>query len=82
LVTLPGIFPTSNVGLLPGDLYSNSGVVSVVPGTTPNPAAPPVIFGLVGAAELFALGGANLPTVRPSAGSLIIWNAGGELWVA
>lgn len=80
-VTQAGIFPTSNVGLLPGALYSNGGVVSVVPGFSPHP-GPPVYYGAISATALQALGSYQMPVVQPTAGSLQIWNAGGELWVA
>lgn len=76
-VTLP---PTS--GGLPGSVWSNGGVVSVVPGVTPDPSAPPVFFGDITAAQLIVLGGGNFPITQPTPGSLQFWNAGGEVQIA
>jgi len=85
LVNLSGVlhvipttgYPTSPSGLVPGTVWSNSGVVSVVPGVTPNPAAPPVYFGAISSAQLLELGGGNLPLVAQASGSLQLWNNSG-----
>lgn len=66
-------YPTSATGLADGSVWSNSNVVTVVPGLTPNPFAVPVYFGLVTAAQLLLIGGGNLPLTDPMiAGQL--WN--------
>jgi len=66
-------YPTSATGLADGAVWSNSNVVTVVPGLTPNPFASPVYFGLVTAAQLLLIGGGNLPLADPMiAGQL--WN--------
>lgn len=67
---------------LPGSLYNLGGIIGCTPPTTPNPAAPPVVFGMISSTQLLALGGANLPLVSPTIGSNIIWNNGGVLCVA
>lgn len=75
-------YPTSDAGLTAGAVWSNGGVVSVVPGITPDPAAAPVFFGGITASALLALGGGNLPLSRPGLGSQQLWNSSGEIWVA
>jgi hypothetical protein len=75
-------YPTTPLGLSPGQLWSNSGVVNVVPGVTPNPTAPPVYFSGISAAGFFALGGGNLPLTGPTAGTGQLWNNGGEVNIA
>lgn len=42
-VSSPNNWPTSPVGLAPGDLWSLGGVAYMVTNTRPNPAAPPVL---------------------------------------
>jgi hypothetical protein len=75
-------YPTSATSLPAGSIWSNGALVTVVPGITPNPSAPPVFFGVVTAAALLALGGGNLPLTNPGAGSLQLWNSGGVVAVA
>jgi len=70
------------VGGAPGSLYNLNGAIGCVPPTTPNPAAPPVVFGAVTSVQLLSIGGANLPVTSPAIGSNIIWNNGGLLCVA
>ena len=60
----------------PGALWSNGYLVSVTPGSTPDPSAPPVFYGIIDAADLLALGGANLPLDDPFAINQL-WNSGG-----
>jgi hypothetical protein len=67
-------YPTSAGSLPPGSVWSNAGVVNVVPGVTPNPDAPEVVFGAISSLQLLELGGGNLPTTAPTAGSLQLWN--------
>jgi uncharacterized protein YmfQ (DUF2313 family) len=76
-------YPISTAGLAAGDLWSNGGVVSVMPGATPDPTAPPVFFSSLTPLELLALGGGNLPTTAPAPGSTQLWNSSGdEVWIA
>lgn len=81
LVTGDG-YPTSPVGLPAGAVWNNGLTVSVISGTVPNPHATPLYFGQITAGALLALGGANLPTIAPAAGSLQLWNNGGLVCVA
>lgn len=81
LVDASARYPTSSAGLLPGALWSNSTFVSVVPGSTPSPTAPPVIFSSITAQQLLALGGGNLPITDPLVlGQL--WNNGGFVCIS
>jgi hypothetical protein len=66
-------YPTSAPST-PGAVWNNAGVVNVVPGVTPNPDAPAVLYGSVSSLQLLLLGGGNLPTTAPTAGSLQLWN--------
>ncbi|MDP9651724.1 hypothetical protein [Paraburkholderia caledonica] len=80
-MTAPLNYPTSPAGLSAGSVWYNGGAVSVVPGVTPDPAAPPVFFGTITASGLLALGGGNLPLTNPgSTGQL--WNNGGVISIA
>lgn len=81
LVTLTG-YPTSPIGLPAGSVWNNGLLVCVVPGIVPNPAAPPIYFGNVGASYLLGLGGGNLPLNNPGAGSKQLWNDGGMVAIA
>ena len=69
-------YPTSDAGLLDGDLWSNGGIVSVYGTTTPS-AAPPVYYGQITAAALLALTGSNLPLTAPGNNMGQLWNNGG-----
>ena len=85
---LLGVLPAAGypvAGALPaGSIYSNGGAVSVVPGITPNPAAPALFFGFITASQLLSLGGGNLPYGGVTPGSGRLWNPGGlgEVWIA
>lgn len=81
-MSAPLNYPTSPVGLSAGAVWYNGGTVSVIPGITPNPLAPPVYFGTVTAAELLALGGGNLPLTNPGVGTNQLWNNGGVVSIA
>lgn len=75
-------WPASSVGLLPGDLWTaDGGIAYVFPGSIPNPLAPPVFYGQIGALGLLGLGGENLPQIDPVR-SLQIWNQDGFLCVS
>lgn len=75
-------YPTTSVGLPAGGLWSNDGAVSVVGPTTPDPSAPPVLFSVVTASELLALGGGDLPLTASGLISGQLWNNGGEVAIA
>lgn len=75
-------FPSSAIGLVAGAIWSNAGVVSVVPGITPIPGQPPVFFSLITAPALLALGGGILPATNPGAGTGQLWNNGGVVSIA
>lgn len=75
-------WPTSPAGLPAGAVWNNGGLVSIVPGVTPNPHAPALFFGLVTAAQLLATGGGNLPLANPGLGSGQLWNDGGVASIA
>ncbi|KDR41535.1 hypothetical protein BG61_16675 [Caballeronia glathei] len=82
-MTLPLNFPTSPDGLVPGALWYNGGVISVIPGVTPNPSAPPVFFSqTLTPQELLTLGGGNLPLTNPGDGTLQLWNDAGVISIA
>ena len=81
-VSTPANWPTSPKGLQPGAFYLNGTTVCIVMPVSPNPAALPVYFGAISAADLLALGGANIPTTVPPAGSLQFYNSGGQLCIA
>lgn len=68
-------WPTSATGLAAGKVWANGGnggVVTVVPGVTPDPFASPLIFGTETSADLLMIGGGNLPTADP--------HVAGQLW--
>lgn len=75
-------YQTDNAGLPAGTVWSNGGVVNVVPGITPSPTAPPLFFGTTTAQQLQLTGGGNLPTTAPTAGTLQLWNNGDEVCIA
>jgi hypothetical protein len=82
LTSPPGGYPISPIGLTPGEIYSNGGVVCVAGTTSPSPYATPVYALSTTAASLLALGGANLPLSNPEIGSGRLWNNGGVVSVA
>ena len=84
VLTMPFAFtyPTSPVGLAPGAVYWNGGLISVVPGVTPNPSAPPLYFDTTFPLELLALGGGNLPLTPPATGTGQLWNNFGAISIA
>jgi len=75
-------YPTSSVGLAAGSVWWNGGVISVVPGVTPNPSAPAVYFQYTFPAQLLSLGGGNLPLSNPGPGTGQLWNNGGVVSIA
>jgi hypothetical protein len=69
-------WPTSSSGLSAGAVWNNTGVVNVVSGSSPDPTAPAVIYGVITAGQLLSLGGENLPTSDPHVLNQIWNNAG------
>ncbi len=91
VVSPPAGYPLAPDGLAPGALWNNDlaatpsnggGAISIVPGVTPNPAAAPVYFGQITAANLLILGGGNLPLTNPGPGTMQLWNDGGMVAIA
>ncbi|WP_226377140.1 MULTISPECIES: hypothetical protein [Burkholderia] len=78
----PFNYPTSPVGLSPGAVWWNGGTISVIPGVTPDPTAPPLYFGTTFPPELLALGGGNLPLTPRTDGSGQLWNDGGLIAIS
>ena len=88
VVTIPTGYQVGLTGLLAGSIYllpnatpSNAYVVGIVPGITPNPFAPPILYGLITPTQILALGGGNLPTSLPVIPGQL-WNNGGVLCVS
>lgn len=75
-------YPISPSGLSAGAVWWNGGVISVIPGHTPNPSAPPLYFQYTFPAQLLALGGGDLPLSNPGPGSGQLWNNGGVISIA
>lgn len=75
-------YPTSSIGLAAGSVWWNGGVISVVPGHTPDPSAPALYFQYTFPAQLLALGGGNLPLSNPGIGTGQLWNNGGVISIA
>lgn len=75
-------WPTSSSGLVAGQLWWNGTNIEVVAGATPNPYAAPMVFGGVTSQYLLLIGGQDLPTSNPGAGSMILWNSGGTVLIA
>lgn len=73
-------WPTTSGGA-PGSLWSNGGVVSVVPGYTPV-AGPAVFYGSITASQLLAFGAIGLPVTPPTPGSGQLWVLNDEVLVA
>lgn len=80
-MTAPLNYPTSSLGLAAGAVWFNGGTVAVVPGVTPNPAAPPVLFGTITSNGLRALGGGDLPLTNPGVTNQL-WNDGGVVSIS
>lgn len=80
-LTAPYNYPLSSASLSPGAVWYNGGAVSVIPGITPNPAAPPIYFDTITPPDLLAIGGGNLPLTDPvNIGQL--WNNGGLITIS
>lgn len=80
-LTAPFDYPLTSTGLAAGSVWFNGGAVSVVPGITPNPSAPPVYFAGLTPSSLLALGGGNFPLTDPvNAGQL--WSNGGLITIS
>ncbi|MCM2546203.1 hypothetical protein ACVCII_03990 [Burkholderia glumae] len=77
----PLTYPTSPTGLAAGAVWWNGGVISVIPGITPDPSAPPLFFSSTFPPQLLALGGGNLPLTNPGVSGQL-WNDGGVVAIA
>ena len=75
-------WPVSSSLLAAGAVWDDGGVAAVIPGSTPNPFAAPVFFGLITAAGLLTLGGGNLPLTNSGLGIGQLWNNGGVISIA
>ncbi|MDN7658432.1 hypothetical protein [Burkholderia cenocepacia] len=84
LLTLPFplTYPSGPAGLAPGAVWWNGGVISIIPGVTPDPTAPPLYFQYTFPQQLLALGGGNLPLTNPGPGTGQLWNDGGVIAIA
>jgi hypothetical protein len=82
LCLIPGTlgYPTSQTGLPAGAVWSNAGVVSVVPGGSGSGQI--LFFGIVTPTQLLASGAGGIPTIPGTAGSLQLWNNGGEIAIS
>ena len=75
-------YPTSDTSLPDGGVYSLGGLVAVAGMPSPDPSAPTYTFSQVSAASLLLMGAENLPITSPPAGSGILWNNGGLIYIA
>lgn len=75
----PTGWPSSPIGLSAGQIWNNGLAVAIVPGYTPFPTAPPLMFAGLTASQLLRFGAANCPLLPRIVGQL--WNNGGELSV-
>jgi hypothetical protein len=76
------IFPKSDFELSPGDVWSNEGVINVVPGFEPAIIPSVFVFGLITAAQLLEAGAAGITTSKPTVGSNLLYLVGDEIWIA
>lgn len=74
-------YPTATTGLAPGAVWYSAGTVKVVPGVTPDPHAPPLMFSTVDPVQLLTLGGGNLPLTNPGVTGQL-WNNAGVVSIA
>lgn len=74
-------YPNHSAGLPAGAVWYNAGAVNVVPGVTPNPSAPALMFATTDPNMLLSLGGGNLPTTNPNVNGQL-WNNGGVVSIA
>lgn len=77
----PLYYPTSATGLAPGAVWDSAGVIKVVPGVTPDPHAPPLMFATTDPNQLLTLGGGNLPTTNPGVTGQL-WNNSGTVSIS
>jgi hypothetical protein len=75
-------FRRDRFGLLPGDFWRNGDEINVVPDTTPDPAAPFVLFSNMTTLGLLLMNGKNFPKTSPQNGSGVLWNNGNVLCIA
>ena len=83
LTTSQPFAPSTDAGLPPGAIWSNSGVPNVVSGYSPSSAQTILIFGEATIGDIMAAGGAALTfSYPPPAGSEILYVVGQEIWIA
>jgi hypothetical protein len=75
-------WPTSPVGLEPGEVWNNGLSIGIVPGVEPNALAAPIFLNTPPADNLLALGAAGLPRFNPGPGTQQLWNNNYEVAVA
>lgn len=80
-LTAPFDYPISPSGLAAGAIWYNGGTLSVIPGITPDPTAPPLYFASITPQNLLSTGGGNLPLVDP-ANNGQLWNNGGMITIS
>lgn len=80
LTTTSSLFPISTAGLNPGQIWSNGGVLNVIPGYTPIPI--PTLFAQATVSSLLAFGAIPFTTAPPPEGSTYLYVVGVEIWVA
>jgi len=82
MVTSPVGWPLAKIGLLPNEVWSNSGVVCLADGSGHIPGPGPLFFGSCTADQILFFGGAGLPTSTPATGSGQLWNNGNVVCIA
>lgn len=75
-------FPLDPGGLNAGALWTNGGIVVVVPGGHTQPGTAPLLFTGLTASQLLRNGGANLPTSPTGLSADRVWNNGGLVCVS
>lgn len=82
LVTSAVGWPTTDVGLMPNEVWNNGGVVCLAAGSGPVPGGAPMIFGSVVADQLLFFGGSCMQISAPATGSGQLWNNGNVVCIA
>lgn len=75
----PTGWPTSATGLPPGAVWNNQLAVNIVPGHTPNPSAPQVIWPNITSALLLSGGAGDIQLSPGTPGSNVLFNQSGVL---
>ena len=82
LVTTLDIFSSDGVGVPPGGVWSNGGVINFVEGFVPSTTPTPTFFGQITAQQLLAQGVFGLTTTTPTPKSLQLYLVGNEIFIA